>query len=474
MLAPYGDQEGQAYLPNSVQEFVLDWVDKIRAKRPEEYESIPILYLQGGNGAGKTRAVLAPVQEMLAEVPGLRVLWGRSDYKDLKLSSEQTFIETMPSDLIAGKNASYHYYDIIADEHGNTARIFFSGLSDLGGLGSQEFAVIVITEAHEITLQIFRALKRRCRQAHKHCMIIMESEPPNETHWLADITNPQSEEFDPDVEKKEVSTYENWANLSPSYRGSLESMPEMAKRKYLLGKTGFSVAGKPYYQGFNHQIHTGHYEAISGRPLLIGWDFGFHYPACVITQLDLQDRWIWLREIMGRDITIHKFADRVIEMLNTHYPKFRAKHMGDPAARQHSDKSEYTCQEILAQKGIDLITSFSTYRQRKEIIEGKLSTLAGTKPMLLVDSRYCKIAVDGLLGGYHYPEIKSQQQFEGKHELPYKDGFYEHILNAAEYIAVNTFEATEISNRKRYEDLTGLKAKQEFTNSDYDVLAINK
>ena len=411
---------------------------------------------------------MAPVIEMLTQIASLRLLWGRADFKDLKLSVMDKFFEVLPPELIKYKNETYHYYDIHAGS--GTSRIYFNGLSDLTGLSSQEFAVIVITEAHEITEQTYRVLKRRCRQVGVPCMILMESEPPNNTHFLADIVDPTKENYDSDVEKFEVSTYENWENLPTAYKGSLESMPEAAKRKYLLGKTGFSIAGKPYYQGFKHNLHIGLFEAITGKELLVGWDFGFHFPAVLVTQIDLKDRWIWLREFLGRDITIDRFADYIISQLNIFYPGCRKIHFGDPAANQRSDKSELTSAQILKSKGIDLITRWSSYRQRKEIIEGKLAKLSGDKPMLMLDRRRCEICVDGFLGGYHYPERKDTQQFEGRFELPYKDGFYDHLINSGEYIAVNIFDAVAMSNKQMYEDLTGLKTQQFAIGSDYSPL----
>lgn len=470
LIAPYGQKEGKANLPNPTQKRVLDWVDKVRATPLKDFDHIPVLYLQGGNGSGKTRSMLAPAIEILTQIPGIRILWGREDFKDLKLSVMDKFFEVLPIELISHKNETYHFYDIHTQPKG-TSRIYFNGLTDLTGLGSQEFAVIIITEAHEITEQTYRTLKRRCRQENMPIMILMESEPPNETHWLADLTDPTKENYDADVEKIELSTYENWENLPTAYRGSLESMPDAAKRKYLLGKTGFSVAGKPYYQGFKEPMHTGEFEYLPSRELIIGWDFGFHFPAVLVTQVDLKDRWLWLREFLGRDITIDKFADYIIERLNTLYPGCRCVHFGDPAAWQHNDKSEFTSWQILKSKNINLITRQSTYRQRKEIIEGKLTRLSGDKPTLMLDKRYCKISIDGFLGGYHYPVKRETQQFEGKFELPFKDGFYEHLMNAGEYIGVNIFSATEPTNKEMYEAVTGVKA-QEFVESNYDVLKV--
>ena len=445
-ISPYGIKNGKANKPNLTQTRILEWVDKVRATPIADYTHIPVLYLQGGNGSGKTRGLLAPALEIITQINGIRLLWGRYDFKDLKLSVMDTFFSVLPLELIADKNEQYHYYDILQPNEG-IGRIYFNGLKDLSGLGSQEFAVILVTEAHEMTEQMYRVLKRRCRQADMPCMILMESEAPNETHWLNEVTDPTKENYDSDIEKWELSTYENWENLSPAYRGSLESMPEAAKRKYLFGKTGFDVSGKPYYSGFKDHIHTGEFEHRPNKEIICGWDFGYHFPAVLISQIDAQDRWIWSREIIGRDITIDKFGDYVNEQLNMLYPGVTIRHYGDPAGNQRNDKSEYTSAQILTQKGIRISTKQSTFRERKEIIEGKLSKLIGDKPSLLLDKRFCKVAIDGFMGGYHYPVRREEQQFEGRFELPFKDGFYEHIMNCGEYIAVNLFS---VSQQARY------------------------
>jgi hypothetical protein len=154
-----------------------------------------------------------------------------------------------------------------------------------------------------------------------------------------------------------------------------------------------------------------------------------------------------LREIIGTDITIDKFADKVKQEINYFYSNARCVHYGDPASIQKTDKSESTSWSILDSKGINLGYRTSEYRLRKEIIEKKLSTLIAGRPSLLVDRRYCKTANDGFLGGYHYPNIKQGQPLINKFEQPFKDGFYEHIMNAGEYIAVNLFSPIDIKKQ---------------------------
>jgi len=440
------DENGKANFPNPTQQRVLDWVDKVRVKPTSDH--IPVLYLQGGVGCGKSRGIMAPIMEMLLEVPEIRILWARQDFNDIKLSIMDKFFEIMPPELILKKNEQYHWYDI-SQGGGNKGRAFFNGLKDITGLGSQEFGVVAVTEAHESNYIAYQAIKRRCRQEKVPNMILLESEAPNEDNWLAKVTDPRHEWYDPHIEKWEISTYENWENLPLSYRGSLETMPESWKKKYLYGKTGFMPDGTPFYRGFKDHIHAGEFEAVTTRPLYVGWDFGFHHPAVVISQIDMQDRWIILREHMGTDITIHNFADKIKELLHMEYPNMEYIHYGDPAVVQVNDKSELTSWQILKAKGIEIAFRASTYRDRKEIIEHKLGTLVGGKPMLMVDKRRCKTIVDGFLGGYHYPERRDKQSFGIKFEQPFRDGFYEHLMNSLEYIAVNRFAPTKPTNTAR-------------------------
>ncbi len=178
-LAPYGiNDDGFPYPPNPTQEKLLSWVDAVRAN--PQPETLPVLWLRGGVGSGKTRGMLAPTIEALIEIPGLRVLWGRQDFKDLKLSVMDTFFEVLPPEFLTKKSEQYHWYDIRTEGKGtrSNSRIYFNGLKDLSGLGSQEFGAILVTEVAEISEQAYRTIKRRCRQKGVPNMIILEGEPP--------------------------------------------------------------------------------------------------------------------------------------------------------------------------------------------------------------------------------------------------------------------------------------------------------
>lgn len=392
---------------------------------------LPVLYLQGAIRAGKTRGFLAPIIELLNEIEGIRILWARQDFADLRLSAMETFFEVMPAELISSRNVQEKRYGV----GGNGAQIFFQGFKDLAGLGSQEYAIIVITEVHEISHNAYLTAKNRCMQSNVPNMLLLEGNPPNEGHWLDNLTKEGTDEYDPDVERWELSIWENYENLPEGYRNSLMSLPRSWQQKYLEGKTGFIADGKPFYDGFQESLHKRSLTYIPEKVVYRGIDFGFHHPAFVYAGFDAHDRFMVLAEMMGNDITIDKFADKMIAFENTHFPEAKFETYYDPAGEQVTDKSEKTSVEILASKRITGRCKQSTYRERKELIERKLSTLIGGIPSLIVDES-CKIIIDGFLGGYHYPKRQGDKPVK---EEPEKDGYYDHLMNALEYIIVNLF-----------------------------------
>ncbi len=206
------------------------------------------------------------------------------------------------------------------------------------------------------------------------------------------------------------------------------------------------ASGKPFYSGFRENLHVRELKYNPAAPIYRAWDFGWHHPACSWNQC-INNRWYILAELMGNSITIDRFGQEVKLASRELFPDgiFSDIDFGDPAGNQKNDKSERTSVEILAAMGINVVSKISTYRERKEIIEKKLLTLNPSDglPELLIDSS-CKIIRDGFLGGYHYPEYIDGRQFNSKvMEVPYRDSYYEHLMNTVEYFAVNMFTGAE-------------------------------
>ena len=351
-------------------------------------------------------------------------LIGRKDFTDLRDTTIETFFSVAPPETIQSYNKSEH---ILVFKNGS--RVLFRELKDGIGLGSLNLGWFYIDEAEQVNENVFKRLKGRLSldKTGRQCGWLT-SNPPNEGHWLHEIFVKQQ---DPDHAIFYASTYENKEHLPAGYIQDLEKLPLSWRKKYLMGQFGFTPDGKPFYSGYIQTMHSRQLQFIKDRPVIRSWDYGFHHPACVFHQIDPKGRWLILKEHMGQDVTIQEYGTFIKTMSKEWFPgvQFADVDFGDPAGDQKSDKSEKTSVEILASLGITVISKSSTYRERKEIIERKLTTLIDGLPSLLVDDS-CKIINDGFMGGYHYPERKANQAYNPKlFEAPYSDGYYEHCLS---------------------------------------------
>ena len=373
----------------------------------------------------------------------------RKDFTDLRDTTMKTMLEVIPSEDIKDFNKSEHR--ILLQ---NGSEIYFRHLKDGLKLGSLNLGWFFVDEASEIQEEIFEALKGRLSLKNSACKGWLCSNPPNTDHWLYKTFYNNK---DIDYQVFHASTYENEKNLPETYIPDLEKMPESWKKKYLMGEWGFTPEGTPFYQGFKESIHTKDLSDYKPQRIYRIWDYGFHHPACLLLAIDDKGRVLTLKETMGSDVTIQQFGEYIKQRCREWYPSTTEWiDYGDPAGMQKTDKSEKTSVEILASIGIFVSSKQSTFRERKEIIERKLATLIEGIPSLIIDIS-CKILIDGLLGGYHYPARKHNQGYNpAVYEVPTKDGFYEHICNCLEYFMVNTF--------------TGAESKEDKTESTYRIV----
>lgn len=219
-------------------------------------------------------------------------------------------------------------------------------------------------------------------------------------------------------------------------------------------------AGTPFYKGFLRSIHVRKVMPRQDRPLILGFDYGWDHPDCVITQLWPEGNWIILDNIFGDSILIDEFADVVTRYLAEMFPGMKIQNpcWGDPAGRQASDKSKKSSEQILRVKGFPVQSRpsnlpFTNYSARKNIIEKKLKTLIQGLPGLIVnDVPGNQIAIDGFEGGYRFPD---ENKYGAIREVPAADNYFEHFFNSLEYVAVNQFCPIDKQERVYVEQQTG-------------------
>jgi hypothetical protein len=434
MLSVFGtDRTGTAYPPHPTQARLLEWVAD-RVGRPDQ-DRIPVLYLQHGVRSGGTRAILNAVLGRMYHEPNLRVLIGRRDYNDLRKSVMETFFEIVPPADVVERDEQEHRY-VLQGKYGR-ATVYFTGLKDIGGLGSQEFGCIAVHESQELTYQIYQRLKPRASQRGCSPMIFLEGNPPITGDWLDQLTDPKSRHFDADVTKVILSTHENWSNLDAGLRESLERMDNAWKRRYVLGESGFLPSGTPVYPSFAESVHVRDTNLIPDRPILRFWDFGLRRAACIWAQLEDTGRLLVHREWMALETPEEQFIDGVLMRSNEWFGPLVCKDYGDPAARTRDPHGVSTLQRLVA-KGIQLQYRQTTYGQRIPLVNRKLSEMIQGSPAIIFNP-LCLTLIEGLSGGYHYPELSEGQEFTTKRDLPVKEGWFEHLANAFEYGIVNVF-----------------------------------
>ena len=436
-LAPFGvDPEGTPHQAHPTQMKILEWADRVRAGTSGA-QGIPVLYAQGGWRSGKTRAMLAVVLEVMEAYPGIRVLIGRKDFNDLRLSTMESWRDVRPRALVKHEDKQEH-----REEWVNGSQVFFRELKDLEGLGGQEFGLILISEPYELDADIYIRAKGRISQAGMPHMLLLEGNPPNEGHWLHKVVlGDDHTPPDPDVTFLEVATDENWTNLPEAYRRSIESAPLAWQKKYRLGQWGFTPEGQPVYDIFREQLHVSPVGLVPDRPVLRSWDSGVRHPACLWGQTTAGGQLLIQHEELGIEVSLSGFAPRVIQKTNEQYGPKLVMDYGDPAMFGRSVQTGKTDAQVLYEIGkIQLRGRQSTHQDRKSLIDGRFSLLINGAPAVLIHPR-CKTLIEALMGGYHYPKRSEGQAFSKPHQAPFKDGWYEHLANCFEYLIVNTYGA---------------------------------
>lgn len=195
--------------------------------------------------------------------------------------------------------------------------------------------------------------------------------------------------------------------------------------------------GKRFFQSFKAVDHVRSLSPIAGKPLLRGWDFGFHFPAVVFCQIDDRDRLLVLDEFHTPDVELEYFAREVINFSQSRFPDFSFRDYCDPAGTQRSDKMPRTSIEILNKYGI-----YPAYRWCRDehyawgLIRQQLLKRTGGDTGLLVDPR-CKLIVEGFESRMRYRSFREGRKptEAAVEEHPFID-----LFDALKYLVLVNFD----------------------------------
>lgn len=412
------------------------------------YDSV--LYL-GAFGAGKSLALNQQFADMAMSYAGTRYMIVRKRFTDLRDTTLVTFKESVDPRLY-----TYNKQENTAT-FVNGSKIMFRGLDKMTKLGSVEVAAVGVDELYELTFDEFKMLKARARQrgtpneiAKK---IIAASNPcdigknPNGPEWMYVYFHK-----DP-LENKALSgrfhvkanSLEN-PHLPKDYVNNLmRDYPASWVRRFIYGEWGTVPKGDPVFTGFLRDLRGGpwHVDAslkpIKGIPIVRGWDFGWHHPATVWAQLDPDGRLLVHDVMIGSNEYLRQYAPRVLahsqsELFAGHL--FHEHDFGDHAGHQVKDSAEKTSIQILEDAvkdggyGLKMSTRPAHVSESLENMQKQMNLVVRGAPGIVFHPR-CEVLIAGAEGGYCRLRPTDGNQMS---VVPFKDGFYEHPMDALRYV----------------------------------------
>ncbi len=383
-----------------------------------------------------THGILKPIWRAILEQAGITPVWNaREEYDELPNGSIA---------YIRGLKASEE-----VNRYGK-----FRGLT---------LARFYVDQAEEVPADVYQELKGRLSQKGFTQQGVISPNPPNEDHWIAKEF-PESNHIR-DHHYIRLSIYDNAHNLDAETIASLEREFPPGHAKHgptLLGTRGLNVTGQPVYAGgFRRALHVRATTLNPQLPLLEVLDFGKHHPCVLWSQFDPWGGWTWLGGIMGQDLDLGDFCDIVGNYRRTWFPNpLSVEWACDPAGTHDNSHGTMTAIRVLRDHGIHPRWQEDSNQPaiRRGCIERTMDLLKKRTSVgdafAVDDQRWLVVgvsqvrptpfAVQALEAGYVWDERKRTTAGGKSITVPLKDGWFEHVMNCAEYTMLN-FGGEQIS-----------------------------
>lgn len=471
----------------------------------DKYDPLPTLKLfhesnadmramVGPVGSGKTSAasweIFYYLPFHLAERYSIKkTRWAiiRNTYRELMDTTQKTIFEWFPwGDHKKGDQI----YILKYPKHDIEIEALFRSCDrpqDLKKFKSLEITGYWIDESIEVSEEIKRMLKNRIGRYPRKSSVrygIETTNPPDIEHLMyfqfdykTPVPGPLPERKtrDQQILKEHEGFWqppkENEANLRKGYYTDLimdyAGNPDWIER-YVEGKPGVTVAGKPVHFNFKRSFHVAEEPLVWTKgPLFAGWDNTGNCPACVIVQQTLPGFFQALKEYHTERMGIVDFVQMVVADRNTVFPDAEWTEWGDPAGEAKFSKVggglTSNAELMRDEAGILLKASEQNWEARRESVESQLGKLVGGEPGLVIDPS-CTRLINGFIGGYCYPEIGTTSIYR---DTPLKNK-YSHVHDALQYVMVmltknvrRTRRRNERQNRKRPHQLRNWRDKMQ-------------
>ncbi len=175
------------------------------------------------------------------------------------------------------------------------------------------------------------------------------------------------------------------------------------------------------------------------RPIIVGLDFGYHNPAMVVAQFKHGLQLCVLRCFQGRQLRFEDFMHQALANLRSWFP---SRHIDNPddmlwccdcSGDQEHSTGQPEVHILRRQFGIRPKFKKMLIPPTIDVVRGYMSRSYRGEPCFLVDNNPTnQLLIDGLNGGYAYPEGEVNELTR-----PEKDNTHDHLQDCLRYIAVN-------------------------------------
>ena len=414
--------------------------------------------VMGPLGSGKSTACCWELHKLACQMPPnaqgrRRSRWViiRNTYRELKDTTLETWLDWFPD----GEWGHLHMGDFayrvdraMPDGTHLEAEFLFRALdrpADIKKLLSLNITGGFINEAREIPWAVVEMADGRCgrfpprREVDSFWYgLIMDTNPPDTDHWwyrIFEESKPNNWELfrQPGGMAKGA---ENLQGLPPGYyQGLTEGRDKDWIGVYVNGNYGFVREGKAVYPEYNDGLHyRPELDVLPGISITVGIDFGLT-PAAAFLQQDVRGRFRCFDELVTEDMGIIRFAGLLQQKIQSEYPGYTFKFVGDPAGEQRDPLDEgQTVFKALRAHGVNARPCVTNaWTTRRESLAVPMSRLWDGLPGFVIGPK-APIIRKGLMGGYQYKRL-AVTGAERFHDAPDKNR-YSHPVEAAQYGAI--------------------------------------
>lgn len=185
-----------------------------------------------------------------------------------------------------------------------------------------------------------------------------------------------------------------------------------------------SHEGEPVWIEFNTDAHvlSEPPEVIHGRPMLIGWDLGYHFPAVVFAQKNNRDQYIVHAELQGYDRLFEEFGEEVLDLANSFYNRSVTPeiHFLPPDGFQRHARTSAKSGSNTDVGDVKRIFGYANRPAQVRMSAGEIGTRSNEGPRLkavrklfriradkapsILMAKRCEVLIEGCQGGYCYPD----------------------------------------------------------------------